>query len=111
MLKKKKSFKKVIKNKYINKQTSQHDIETNEEESKSEKSDQTKENIHSIYSENSSQIIKENEEDTNIIKSTSTIASTSITTTKRRNKSIIWEHFDKFKDDKEVEWAKCKHCL
>jgi hypothetical protein len=85
MLKKKKLFKKAIKNK----QTSQYNIETNEEKSKSEKSDQAKENIHSIYSENSSQIIEENEEDTNIIKSTSTIASTSITTTKRHNKSII----------------------
>jgi hypothetical protein len=97
--------------KHINKQTSQNNTKTNEEESKSEKSNQTKKSIHSIHSENSSQIIEEN--DINIIKSTSTSASasTNIITTERRNKSIIWEHFDKFKDDKGITWAKCKHCL
>ena len=109
MLKKKKLFKKMIKNKCINKQTSQDNIEINEEESGSEKSNQTKETIHSVYSENSLQIIEENEENINTFKST-TNTSASITTTKR-HKSIIWEHFDKFKDNKGIVYAKCKHCL
>jgi hypothetical protein len=27
-----------------------------------------------------------------------------------KNRSIVWNHFDKFVDNKGVLWAKCRHC-
>ncbi|CAG8471200.1 2339_t:CDS:2, partial [Funneliformis caledonium] len=29
----------------------------------------------------------------------------------KKNKSAVWDHFDKFVDNKGVIWAKCQYCL
>ena len=28
-----------------------------------------------------------------------------------KERSIVWDHFEKFKDDNNVEWAKCRYCM
>ena len=28
-----------------------------------------------------------------------------------KERSIVWDHFEKFKDNSNVEWAKCRYCM
>jgi hypothetical protein len=52
----------------------------------------------------------ENSEEENELPEKSNSALSTLDETDKKNKSAVWNHFDKFTDNKGVIWAKCRYC-